>query len=85
MKRKESIIRYIAHVTRANRHQIAEAINATPQIVTARLTELRHSGIVRRVEWSDGSMVWTLTQPGAERFDYYQKRDSQQEQESQGG
>ncbi len=80
MKRKEAIIRYLAHVTRANRHQIAEAVKATPEIVSARLTELRRSGIVRRVQWADGTMVWVLTEEGAGRFDYYRKRDSQRGQ-----
>ena len=75
MKRKEAIIWYLGHVGRANRHQIAEAIKASPEIVSSRLKELKHSGVVKNLEWPDGSKVWVLTEEGAGRFDYYVRRD----------
>jgi predicted ArsR family transcriptional regulator len=75
MKRKEAIIRYLGQVGRGNRHQIAEAIKASPQIVTARLTELKGAGVAKNLEWPDGSKVWVLTEEGARRFDYYVQRD----------
>jgi Mn-dependent DtxR family transcriptional regulator len=76
-EKKEAIIRYLAHVGRANRHQIAKTIKASPEIVSNGLKELKYSGIVKNVEWPDGSKVWLLTKEGEERFDYYVKRDRQ--------
>ena len=75
MRRKEAIIRYLAHVGRANRDQMSEATGAPLQVVSARLTELRRLAIVRRVQWVDGTMVWVVTEEGARRFSYYVKRD----------
>jgi len=75
MKRKEAIIRYLGHVVWANRHQIAEQIGASPELVSVKLVELRRVGIVRYVEWADGSKVWVLTKKGGERFQYYVQRD----------
>jgi len=75
VKRKEAIIRYLGQVSWANRHQIAEAIEASLEIVTSRLVELRRVDIVRYVEWVDGSKVWVLTKEGARRYDYYVQRD----------
>jgi Mn-dependent DtxR family transcriptional regulator len=49
-EKKEAIIRYLAHVGRANRHQIAKTIKASPEIVSNSLKELKHSGIVKNVE-----------------------------------
>ena len=75
MRRKEAIIRYLGHVGWANRHQIAEHIGASPELVSVKLVELRRVGIVRYVEWADGSKVWVLTKEGGERFQYYVQRD----------
>ena len=75
MKRKEAIIRYLGHVGWANRHQIAEQIKASPELASVKLTELKRVGIVRNVEWANGSKVWVLTKEGGERFQYYAKRD----------
>ncbi|MFC1968151.1 hypothetical protein ACFLVX_02020 [Chloroflexota bacterium] len=75
MNRKEAIIRYLGHVGRGNRHQIAESIGARPELVSVKLTELRRAGIVRKAEWFDRSRVWVLSEKGARRFDYYRKRD----------
>ena len=79
MKRKEAIIRYLAHVSRANRNQIAEAIRSDPQVVSSRLVELRRTGIVRYMKWSDGSKARVLTPDGYRRHDNYQLRDKKQE------
>ena len=75
MRRKEAIIRYLGHVGWANRHQIAEHIGVSPELVSVKLVELRRVGIVRYVEWADGSKVWVLTKEGGERFQYYVQRD----------
>jgi len=79
MKRKEAIIRYLALVGRANLYQISAYIVANPTIVSSRLTELKHSGLVHNMKWSDGSKVWVLTPEGYRRHDYYQLRDKKQE------
>lgn len=75
MKRKEAIIRYLGHVSWANRHQIAESIKASLELTSVKLTELKRVGILRNVEWADGSKVWVLTKEGGERFHYYMQRD----------
>lgn len=51
------------------------AIGASPELVSVKLVELRRVGIVRYVEWADGSKVWVLTKEGGERFQYYVQRD----------
>jgi len=79
MKRKEAIIRYLALVGRADLHQIANYIVASLTTVSTRLTELKHSGLVHNMKWSDGSRVWVLTPEGYRRHDYYQLRDKKQE------
>jgi len=79
MKRKEAIIRYLALVGRADRHQIASHIIASPSSVSFKLTQLKHLGLVHNMEWSDGSKVWVLTQEGYRRYDYYELRDKKQE------
>jgi len=75
MKRKEAIIRYLGRVSRADRHQIAEIIRAGLHLTSVRLTELKWAGVVRNIEWPDGSKVWILTKEGTGRFDYYVQRD----------
>ena len=75
MKRKEAIIRYLTHVGRATRRQIAEQIKASPELTSVKLTELKRIGLVRNVEWADGNKVWVLTKEGGERFEYYTRRD----------
>ncbi|GAI08571.1 unnamed protein product [marine sediment metagenome] len=79
MRRKEAIIRYLAKVGRADRDQIAFSIVASLITVSSRLTELKHSGLVHNMKWSDGSKVWVLTPEGYRRHDYYQLRDKKQE------
>ncbi len=79
MRRKEAIIRYLALVGRADRHQIANYIIASPITVSTRLSELKHSGLVHNMKWSDGSRVWVLTEKGYRRHDYYELRDKKQE------
>lgn len=74
MKRKEAIVRYLAHVERANRREIAQAIKASIEITAVRLTELKRVGIVRNAEWPDGSKLWFLTEQGERRFQYYRRR-----------
>jgi len=81
MKRKEAIIRYLAHVSRATRRQIAEQIKASSELTSVRLTELKRIGLVRNVEWADGSKVWVLTKEGGERFEYYIRRDNKRRKE----
>jgi len=76
MKRKEAIIRYLGRLSRADRHQIAEAIGAGLEVTSVRLTELKRAGVVRNVEWPDGSKVWFLTKEGDRRYQYYVERDS---------
>jgi len=66
MKRKEAIIRYLALVGRAARHLIA-----SPSSVSFKLSELKHSGLVYNIKWSDGSKVWVLTPEGCRKHDYY--------------
>jgi len=75
MKRKQAIIRYLGHVKRANRHQIAEAIGAGLEVTSVRLTELKRAGVARNVEWPDGSKVWFLTKEGDRRYQYYAERN----------
>jgi len=77
MKRKEAIIRYLGHVGWANRSQIAEQIKASPELTSVKLAELKRVGIVRNVEWANGSKVWVLTKEGGERFQYYVRRDKE--------
>jgi Mn-dependent DtxR family transcriptional regulator len=79
MKRKEAVIRYLALVGRANLYQIAAYIVASSSTVSSRLTELKRSGLVHNIKWSDGSKVWVLTPEGYRRHDYYQLRDKKQE------
>lgn len=78
MKRKEAIIRYLALVGRADRHQIAIYIVASIITVSTRLTELKQRRLVTNMEWSDGNKVWVLTQEGHKRYDYYERRDKKQ-------
>ena len=59
MQRKEAIIRYLALVGRADRHQVA-----SPSSVSFKLTQPKHSGLVHNMKWSDGSKVWVLTPEG---------------------
>jgi len=80
MKRKETIIRYLALVDRGDQHQIANSIVASLTTVSTRLTELKHSGLVHKIKWSDGSKVSILTPEGYRRHDYYQLRDKKQEE-----
>ena len=79
MRRKEAIIRYLALVGRGDQHQIANYIVASLTTVSSRLSELKHSGLVHNMKWSDGSKVWVLTQEGYRRYDYYEQRDKKQE------
>jgi len=79
MKRKEAVIRYLALVGRADRHQIASHIIASPSSVSFKLTQLKRSGLVHKIKWSDGSKVSILTPEGYRRHDYYQLRDKKQE------
>ena len=53
MKRKEAIVRYLGQVGRGNRHQIAEAIKASVDLTSVKLSELKRTGIVRNIEWRD--------------------------------
>ena len=79
MKGKEAIIRYWALVGRADRRLIANYIIASLTSVSFKLSELKHSGPVYNIKWSDGSKVWILIQEGYRRHDYYQLRDKKQE------
>ena len=79
MQRKEALIRYLALVGRANLYQIAAYIVASSSTVSSRLTELKRSGLVHNIKWSNGSKVWVLTPEGYRRHDYYQLRDKKQE------
>ena len=75
MKRKEAIIRYLVLVGRADRNQIENYIVASLTTVSTKLCELKHSGLVTNIKWSDGSKVWVLTQEGYRRYNYYEQRD----------
>ena len=75
MKRKEAVIRYLGNIGWATRRQIAEQIKASPELTSVRLTELKRSGVVRNVEWADGSKVWILSAEGDRRFQYYVYRE----------
>jgi len=79
MRRKEAIIRYLSLVGRADRHLIANYIIASLSSVSFKLSELKHSGLMHNMKWSDGSKVWVLTPEGYRRHDYYQFRDKKQE------
>ena len=79
MRRKEAIIRYLALVDRGDQHQIANSIVASLTTVSTRLSELKHSGLVHNMKWSDGTRVWILTKKGYRRYDYYEQRDKKQE------
>jgi len=75
MRRKETIIRYLALVGRAGWHQIANYIVASLTTVSSRLSELKHSGLVTNIKCPDGSKVLVLTQEGYRRYNYYEQRD----------
>jgi len=79
MKGKEAIIRYLALVGRADRHLIANYVVVSLTTVSTKLSELKHSGLVTNIKWSDGSKVWVLTQEGYRRYDYYEQRDKKLE------
>ena len=79
MKGKEAIIHYLVLVDRADRHLIANYIIASLSQVSFKLSELKHSGVVHNMKWSDGSKVWVLTPEGYRRHDYYQFLDKKQE------
>jgi len=78
MKKREAIIRYLAPIGRADRHLITNYIIARLSSVSFKLIELKHSGLVHNMKWSDGSKVWVLTLGGYRRHDYYQLRDKNQ-------
>jgi len=65
----------LALVGRADWHQIANYIVASLTTVSTRLSELKHSGLVHNMKWSDGSRVWVLTEKGYRRHDYYEQRN----------
>ena len=67
MKGKEAIIRYWALVGRADRRLIANYIIASLTSVSFKLSELKHSGLVHNMKWTDGSKVWVLTPEGYRR------------------
>ena len=69
----------MALVGRADRHLIANYIIASLSSVSFKLSELKHSGLVHNIRWSDGSKVWVLTPEGYRRHDYYELRDKKQE------
>jgi len=69
MKRKEAIVRYLVAVARADRYQIASHIVASPTTVSTQLTALKHSGLVHKMNWSDGNRGWVLTEEGYRRND----------------
>ena len=79
MKKRAAIIRYLALVGRADRHLIANYIIASPSSVSFKLTELKHSGLVHNMKWSDGSKARVLTPDGYRRHDNYQLRGKKQE------
>jgi len=80
MIRKEAIVRYLAKVGRANRYQIATSTGMPLTVVSPRLNELKHKGLVRKMEWSDGERVWMLTERGYKRCDYYKQRDEKRKE-----
>jgi len=69
----------LALVGRADRHLIANYIIVSLSSVSFKLSELKHSGLVHNIRWSDGSKVWVLTPEGYRRHDYYELRDKKQE------
>jgi len=75
MKRKEAIIRYLGQVGTADYRQIANYIIASLTTVSTNLSELKRSGLVQNITWTDGSRVWILTMLGNRRNDYYEQRD----------
>jgi len=68
----------LAPIGRADRHLITNYIIARLSSVSFKLIELKHSGLVHNMKWSDGSKVWVLTLGGYRRHDYYQLRDKNQ-------
>ena len=77
-EKRAAIIRYLALVGRADRHLITNYIIARLSSVSFKLIELKHSGLVHNMKWSDGSKVQVLTPEGYRRYDYYQLRDKNQ-------
>jgi len=75
----------LALVGRADRHQIANAIIASPITVSIRLFELKRSGLVHNMKWSDGSRVWVLTQEGHRRREYYEQRERRERERRERG
>ncbi|MBA7607625.1 hypothetical protein ES703_14784 [subsurface metagenome] len=69
----------MASIGRADRHLITNYIIARLSSVSFKLIELKHSGLVHNIKWSDGSKVWVLTPEGYRRHDNYQLRDKKQE------
>ena len=80
MRRKESIIRYLAKVGRANRYQIVTSTGMPLTVVSPRLTELKYKGLVQKMKWSDNERVWMLTPRGYKRHEYYQQRDEKRKE-----
>jgi len=74
MRNKERIIRYLGGSGSADRNQIAKFILVKQTIVTNRLQELKHSGIVIFIKRPGGKGVWVLTQEGYRRYDFYEQR-----------
>ena len=65
----------MALVGTADYRQIANYIVASLTTVSTKLSELKRSGLVQNMTWSDGSRVWILTLLGHRRNDYYEQRD----------
>ena len=55
------IIRYLAPIGRADRHLITNYIIVRLSSVSFKLIELKHSGLVHNMKWSDGSNIRVLT------------------------
>jgi len=69
----------LAPTGRADRHLSTNYIIARLSSVSFKLIELKHSGLVHNMKWSDGSKTWVLTPGGYRRHDFYQLRDKKQE------
>jgi Mn-dependent DtxR family transcriptional regulator len=71
------MIRYLGKVTCAEYDRIAEAIGCQPQAATVYLNKLKQRYLVRNVTWYDGRKVWVLTEEGARRWEYYQRKEQE--------
>jgi hypothetical protein len=61
----------------ADFEQIAAAINCHQSTTAVRLNKPKRRYLVCNVTWHDGRKVWVLTEEGARRLEYYQRKEQE--------